>query len=658
MTSAGLGAADAAKNYRPDIDGLRAIAVLSVLMFHFNFPQTPGGFVGVDVFFVISGYLITRIIFGEIEEERFTLSGFYARRIRRILPALLVMVLATLVAAYWLISPGSYVSLAESAVAAVASFANLYFLTHTDYFDAASHSMPLLHTWSLSVEEQFYLAWPLILLLPFWRGDRKATFFIVALITVVGFIVCVAVTFDDQKLAFYLPFTRAWELSLGGALVFLPPITNRLHAECARFLGLALIIGAVVLFPSDTPFPGWRAAIPVIGSALIITPSTVQTFGSRLLSTAPFVFVGKISYSLYLWHWPVSVYWLTYTQEVFSGTDLLIAVSLSFVLAWLSWRFVERPFRRPTKLVSRTLIRGAVAVITISGVAVFVGLADGFPSRISKGHHDLLSLKMTWNWDCAGTAPLNIPTQNCVAGKPWEEAKTRGVIWGDSHAEHFMPLVHKAAIDADASVALLRTCIAILRPAGAKIINFPSECSLRTQFTKLIRDTPDIRFVILAGEWTVWLHQLYRKDGDARSPSIGLEILRTEMASFVDELLALNVKVLLFTEVPTFSHDPIPCILFTRRCSSAMVNFSRDRFDRVQKPATEALREIAIKRKDVLAVVPTDGMCGEKTCRTFVDNEFIYRDIDHLRRNLSPRAIEILSDEMGITAAMNSVISD
>ena len=329
--------------YRPDIDGLRAVSVVAVLMFHYGMPL-PGGFVGVDVFFVISGYLITSLLVAEMNGGSFSLLAFYDRRIRRILPALVVVVAATLVLEYHLLGPRELREVGASASYAVLGAANFHFYWHTGYFDTASGLMPLLHTWSLGVEEQFYVAWPLMLLV-LHRHLRRHLVVAVLLLAAASLLASLWFTPLNQSFAFYMPFTRAWELGVGAALALAPRIERRFLSSGMNAAGLAAIAGSALWLTAEDPFPGWRALIPTIGAALIVWPKTADVFSAALSTKAP-VFIGRISYSLYLWHWPLLVMFRHWSGTEWPGmveTAALVAVAL--VLSAASYRFVETPFR-------------------------------------------------------------------------------------------------------------------------------------------------------------------------------------------------------------------------------------------------------------------------------------------------------------------------
>ena len=380
-----------AKKYRPDIDGLRAVAVLSVFLYHITVrPLVPGGFVGVDVFFVISGFLITMILVAELETSRFSLAGFYERRIRRIAPALFGMMAGTLVLGYLYLLPGEFSDYAKSLLAAVLSVSNFFFWNQTGYFAAPSSAKPLLHTWSLAVEEQFYLFFPLFLA-AVYRFARRRLFPIILGVALLSLLLSVWITPRSPSFAFFWPFTRAWELLLGSmlSLVDLPWLDKKLPRNLASAAGLLMILFAAFRYTAATPFPGAAALLPCLGAALVIGAGNHgTTFAGRLLSLKPMVFTGLISYSLYLWHWPIIVFvqhGMPLTGGSFHIVAKFIVFAVSYLIAVLSWRFVERPFRRVRKdAPRRRVFIGALAGATIVAIAVPAIVAShGFPSRFS-----------------------------------------------------------------------------------------------------------------------------------------------------------------------------------------------------------------------------------------------------------------------------------
>ncbi len=371
---------------RRDIDGLRALAVIPVVLFHFGLGLS-GGFVGVDVFFVISGYLITSIIFREINAGRFSFADFWARRARRIMPALSVVLLATL-AVGWFIMPASDYSQLGRAVRYQAMFiSNILFMRQDGYFNPASDFKPLLHTWSLSVEEQYYIFFPLLMVL-LTRYLRHWRLMLAGLL-LVSFSLNVWMIEREPDAAFFLLPMRAWEL-LCGAMLAVLPVSKRSFApaiyQAVSLAGLAMVLFAILTFDRTTQFPGWAALMPVLGAtAMLWANGQTPTLVGRLLSTRPMVGVGLISYSLYLWHWPIFVYANAASVDGMQAREALMWVALSVALGWLSWRFVELPFREKRWLSGRkpVLVGGLVSMLVIALAGQAIRSADGVPSRLS-----------------------------------------------------------------------------------------------------------------------------------------------------------------------------------------------------------------------------------------------------------------------------------
>ena len=383
-------AVNSKNNYRADVDGLRAVAVLLVVIFHLN-PSLPhGGFVGVDIFFVISGYLITQILAREIETGSFSILNFYERRIRRIFPALLAVLLATSVAALLTMWPGELVSFSKSLLAATFSYSNLLFWSQTGYFDGAAATKPLLHTWSLAVEEQFYIVFPLILYLAHRYARRLLPALVVGL-ALTSFAVSCWLVSSRSSAAFYMPYSRAWELLTGSmlALRLVPTPRGRFQRELAALLGLALLGLAGLHYSSETPFPGAAALLPCVGAALIIASgSSGPTLIGRVLSLRPVVFIGLISYSVYLWHWPLLVFARLVAPDFANGHLRFLATMtvLSLVVGALSWRFVEVPARRGRmRALSRrgvfALSGSAAALLSVMAIAAVA--SNGLDGRFS-----------------------------------------------------------------------------------------------------------------------------------------------------------------------------------------------------------------------------------------------------------------------------------
>jgi peptidoglycan/LPS O-acetylase OafA/YrhL len=374
--------------YRADIDGLRAVAVLLVFAYHLGTARVKGGFIGVDVFFVISGYLIGSIILTEIGACRFSLMTFYERRVRRIVPALFVTLAVSAILAYRFFLPAEMDEFAKSLLAATFSFSNILFYHQSGYFEGAASMKPLLHTWSLAVEEQFYIFLPLFLMaLRRFTAARQRVWILVA--ALVSFFMSVWGAFHSPEATFYLAHTRAWELLLGTliALDLFPRFSNVILRNAASLAGIVAIMATAILYDKTTPFPGLAASVPCLGAALIIAAGRGgASLVGRALSLRPVVFVGTISYSLYLWHWPLVVFQGAsgvLAQGLSPKSAKLVVLGVSFVVATLSWRFVEQPFRESRNRLPRPrlfkLASAAAVILTIFGAAALA--TQGFPLR-------------------------------------------------------------------------------------------------------------------------------------------------------------------------------------------------------------------------------------------------------------------------------------
>ena len=432
--------------YRADIDGLRALAVVPVLLYHTGVPGFPGGFVGVDIFFVISGYLICGMIDGDIRNGSFSLSNFYKRRALRILPALFVMFLVTSVLAYFYCLPVELEDYAKSLASAVGSISNVYFAGTAGYFDAPAETKPLLHTWSLGVEEQFYLIVPLLMLLA-WRMIPKRAGLLFAGAAVLSFAAAFAVSYRNETFVFYLTPFRAWELALGALLSigFIPaPQSNFVRNACGA-TGMLLLLGAILLGSSTAPLL-LMTSLAGIGATLVIAssergPSAV----GRLLSLRPLVFIGLISYSLYLWHWPLIVFQRTDAMLVpgtSGATAKLVLIAASIGVAWLSWKFVEIPFRSKAKDVSTAAVFSfaSTAMISVAALCGLVLVEDGapfrFPDRVVAiaaylGYDPSAAFRSEHCYLSTNRQRLDV--ERCMTPDP---TRPNYLLVGDSHAAH------------------------------------------------------------------------------------------------------------------------------------------------------------------------------------------------------------------------------
>jgi peptidoglycan/LPS O-acetylase OafA/YrhL len=405
--------------YRSEIDGLRTLAVLPVIFFHAGFAFFSGGFVGVDVFFIISGYLITGIIIRDLDRGRWSLLDFYERRARRILPALALVVACSWPVAWVIMLPLEMKDFAQSTAAAALSVSNILFFQESNYFDAAAELKPLLHTWSLGVEEQFYIIFPPTLaLLWLWPVHRKIA--VLGLAALLSFSLCMALVQSFPKAVFFLLPFRAWELLAGGFCAFWHSRNTRQENGTLALLGLVALVTSIVLFDSSTPFPSAYTLLPVLGTCLILLFAAPSNMTGRLLCMSPMVGIGLISYSAYLWHQPLLAFGRLYSPDPLSDQILLILALLSLPLAYLSWRFVEQPFRRREEgalLPGRALVMGlSASVIGLGAAAGALGhFYDGWPGRYTVEQQAFLDTHR-WSSRCMFTRinPLgNLPEEEC-----------------------------------------------------------------------------------------------------------------------------------------------------------------------------------------------------------------------------------------------------
>jgi peptidoglycan/LPS O-acetylase OafA/YrhL len=484
--------------YRPDIDGLRAIAVLAVVNYH-GFPNLfRGGFIGVDIFFVISGFLITGIIARELGEQRFSLVGFYNRRIRRIFPALVVVLCAVLVLGWLWMLPHAYAQLSSDVFASAAFAANIALMLQSGYFDVEAAKKPLLHLWSLGIEEQFYLAWPLILMLGArWRIGLLALACVIAL---ASFVFNVALIGHDPVATFYLPFTRAWELLAGAVLALAWDGVDQsgTASNWRAGAGLALIVLAASLLDVHRAFPGWWALLPVAGSALLLSAPT-SWINRHLLSRTPAVWIGLISYPLYLWHWPLLVLFAIIKFRPLTPLEIELIITASIGLAWGTYQFVEKPLRfgarRQLKVAG---LCAAMAAVALAGAIVYEG--RGFDFRLPAEIRAMADVpEQTAQWR-VNKCLIDLSHQSTYADDCVERnRRPLLLLWGDSTAGALMPGLLKARQTRDFGLAQLTasSCVPLL---SVDIAVTPNCRANNERVLALAREMkPDI--ILLHGTW-------------------------------------------------------------------------------------------------------------------------------------------------------------
>ena len=453
------------KVYEPEIDGLRAIAILGVMFFHVGFSTFPGGFVGVDVFFVISGFLITRLIVIEFRQSNsFRFSRFYMRRIRRLFPALVLTIIITAIASFLLFSPEQLKKFSVSSAAAVVSLSNFYFWSQANYFDTQAISKPLLHTWSLSVEEQFYLIWPAIIVFMLWRFGERAVVAVLAVACLASLVIGEYWLLVDREAAFYLLPARVVELGIGALLVWVNTGLKRheWYYDLISLFGIGLIVYASLTFEETIPFPGLNALIPCVGTAMLIYSARASYFGV-ILRLPVLVWIGRISYSLYLVHWPVIVFYTAYTYQKPAPVSQWGIIALSILLAWLQYRFIEERFRyvRPGGWSVRSVV--ITAALTASAVlfaSITIYASGGFPGRIPESRltlSDLEQRQLQKKMYCSNFDPSL--DKKIITCQNYRHKDKDLFIWGDSHALHLVAGLSENYPEFNIYVAYMSACV-------------------------------------------------------------------------------------------------------------------------------------------------------------------------------------------------------
>ncbi|MBL0930915.1 MAG: acyltransferase [Alphaproteobacteria bacterium] len=641
--------------YRPDIDGLRAIAVLAVVAFHASPQRITGGFVGVDVFFVISGFLISTIIYENLAEGRFSLSEFYARRIRRIFPAL-ILVLGVCAAMGWIaLFADEYAQLGRH-IAAGAGFASNFILwSESGYFDNAAATKPLLHLWSLGIEEQFYIVWPAIVYLA-WRG-RLSILLSLAICATASFYWNAAHLGRDAIAVFYSPLTRAWELLSGGLLAWLSikgfRISETTIVNLASVTGAALIVGAILFLDSNHPFPGFWALLPVLGTCLIIAAGPDAWINRNVLGWRPVVWIGLISFPLYLWHWPL----LSFPRIVNQGDPTLSVrlalVATSFLLAWLTYRFLESPIRRSGGASKTRTLLLVVTMAFCGGFGFYINARDGFPDRMERQRElteQIATPDVAANREnCLVLLPGF--AGHCVAARDMRNlAETKLLVLGDSHGEALSyGLADMATAPSFLSIGK-GGCLPLIG-VFRFVRGLPLHCDSVTTTALGITDKYDLTgaTVLIVARYAAYVEgsgfgidDLDRPAGDLHIQYEGPKVDNREglyRAVFMDGLSATLsflsrrvARIVVVLQVPELGFNPRQCISRPLRDYVAECALSRRTVLARQKQFRDAV-ELALRdidRTRIAVYDPLDVFCDPENCRVIRDGVMLYRDDDHV----------------------------
>jgi len=629
-----------ADRYRPDIDGLRSLAVLAVVCFHAFPDQVPGGYVGVDIFFVISGFLISTLLLNDLAEHRFSIIAFYGRRIRRLFPALALCFAAVLTYGFICLVPSEFAQVGKHVFFGSAFLSNVTLWSESGYFDTAATLKPLLHLWSLGVEEQFYIAWPVTLWIAF--RAKLSTAPIIGLLLSLSFITNIALSSTDGSSDFYLPFSRFWELLAGAALVRPTPLKLSLAARSLiSSAGLLALLASIVAFTPDMRFPGWAALLPVSGSVAIIVAGPGSAINRSLLSHRSLVFVGLISYPLYIWHWPL----ISYAYVLRLGkppTPLLavILVVLAFVLAWATYRFVECPIRVGPNGHRRTqALAACVAILGMCGWAVWLlqGLPGRFPSLPGLDVPKIVDAKLDADFKLTRDMLLSDHGFAWITSLGHGERKV--ALSGDSLLFHYGPRVQQLKDE-----QRLRTQTYFVTgpscPPVPKVIQkgkFERCADITDLLLELVR-REKIQSVVLGASWSGYANASVERS-DQILPlhtAEGFDAFYANLEDYIRLLQALGARVYLVLPSPNHRRfDPATMIergMFGFRIAPDVnVPVKTDLFAAANATTNDRLRAIS-DRTGAILLDPVPDVCGGNDCSAFFeDGKPKFSDGLHLR---------------------------
>lgn len=631
--------------YRKDIDGLRAIAVLAVVFYH-AFPKlVEGGFTGVDIFFVISGFLISKIILMELSSRQFSLVAFYRRRVQRIFPALLLVLSSALIFGWFFLLSSEYKSLAEHAIASGVFLSNILLWSEAGYFDSSADFKPLLHFWSLGIEEQFYLLWPLFLVVAFkLKHLGKA----LCLVVIVSFFWNISLLESEPTGAFYFPGSRFWELAVGGLLAYGEKnlsLSYKRQSYLKDLLGLGGFGALLVCFyfyNSELQYPGFFALIPVVATLFIILAGPQSIINKTILSSPPMVFLGLISYPLYLWHWPIFSFGHILTGKSMSKITLSTLLILSFVLAIVTYKLVELPLKTLQRNKNGKLLWFYVSSLaTVLVFSCMIFLSDGLPFRnkdlelIADSKVLYTEGRIGWKSDQCREKVFLIET--CSLQNPDKPATV--AIIGDSHASHFFVGLSSYYKEKGENLLLLA------KSGTPPLLNVDSlrspPQSLNDVFDFVLRNST-IHTVILSAFWSNYYEDLGTRIGDSLYKNrislqgIGQErrqsdVLRISLNNTLKVLVASGKKVVFFYDVPAVPFYLSRCQKrpFVNELSENSCSFNIQDSAEGASGYRSVVNDVLSEFRSVSTFDPTKIICAG-SCRILREDKFIYGDEHHL----------------------------
>ena len=625
--------------YRAEIDGLRAISVVPVILFHAGFELFSGGFVGVDVFFVISGYLITTILIDDIENNRFSLVNFYERRARRILPALFFVMFVCIPFAWMWMLPNQMKDFSESLGAVSLFTSNILFWTESGYFDAAAVEKPLLHTWSLAVEEQYYLLFPIFLFLA-WRFGKNKVFWMLVVFTATSLALSEWGWRNHAKANFYLAPTRAWELFAGSIAAFIVQKRGVQENNLLSLLGLAAILFSIFAYDENTPFPSVYALVPVVGVILLVLFAEKETLAAKLLSTKLLVKIGLISYSAYLWHQPVFAFARIKLLEEPSIYLMSILSLLAMLLAVMSWRFVETPFRNKA-----FCNRHVVFVLSLSGMIAFVffGLSghsnNGFVQRLDDPElYEATMHRVRGNYGLSARCKTKfVATSECQTSDSPDI-----LVWGDSYAMHIVAGLLADNPEVKLQQATVSQCAPILDYSVATAIHGALNCiEFNRQVFEYLK-TSSVKYVVIASPFSRLFDDNSMVDANGKIYFNGATVTSNGIRSVLQKIREIGKIPVVISPPPSNGTDIGQCLVnaFLNGKDIKRCDFSESEIVAVKLKTESFLMGLG----DVNLISLRSAICEDSQCSSSSDGVFIYRDSGHL----SYEGSEFLGKKLGL----------
>ena len=629
--------------YRAEIDGLRALAVLPVILFHAGFEWFSGGFVGVDVFFVISGYLITTIIISEMAEGKFSIVNFYERRARRILPALFFVMSACLPFAWLWLAPNDLKDFGQSLVAVSTFSSNILFWQQSGYFDTAAELKPLLHTWSLAVEEQYYILFPIFLMLT-WRLGIKWVLILLSVVFLLSLGVAQWGAYYKPSATFFLLPTRGWELLVGVFAAFYLKHNTHLKShflnQVLSLLGFGMIVYSIVAFDKTTPFPSLHALIPTIGTGLLILFAVPKTLIHKLLSLKFIVGIGLISYSAYLWHQPFLAFARHRLLGDVSDFILIVLCTASLVMAWFSWKFVEAPFRnRKTLTRKKIFFFSIVCMALFSSLGISMHLKNGYEDRVSFSEELANSFKRPSLENCFDT-PFNhsVEEWGCILGR--SEGRINFILFGDSHSLSFKTLIDQKAKEKDVKVFYTGSsgCLPFLGIYPKRNDQYENNCNLLNERIFELAKSNDVDGIILSARWSYYTYGDYGYSGAQLVSNLpegpfslqkSIDTFTTALERTVDNYNSIDVPIHLITQPPHQKYPPQSVYFRIAKGMGSVesVSVRRSDFDRLNEIPINAFYKYESK---INIYNITDLFCDEYVCLIGERDRSFYFDEDHL----------------------------